>query len=182
MFVVVGLNVSFDACTCSMFRALVKSSLAPAICLLAKITGLGRHFDLHGHALLCSNPLTPAPWPLSAVVIWWMALQTWLLIAVTLERFSLAEGTALASTCMPTVRRQPLAGSSVLPGLLSPLLELVLVAAGEGLVAGKMAKPRGEGGCRKGPRHSLSLGWHPHPQSQTPQGSRHQGGCWSPAA
>ena len=102
-----GLNVSFDACICAMFRALVKSSLAPAICLLAKITGLGSHFDLHGHALLCSNPLTPAPWPLSAVVIWWMALQTWLLIAVTLERFSLAEGTALASTCMPTVRRQP---------------------------------------------------------------------------
>ena len=74
MFVVVGLNVSFDACTCDMFRALVKSSLAPAICLLAKITGLGRLFDLHGHALLCShssyksepaaatssNPLTPS--------------------------------------------------------------------------------------------------------------------------
>ena len=55
MFVVVGLNVSFDACTCDMFRALVKSSLAPAICLLAKITGLGRHFDLHGHALLYSH-------------------------------------------------------------------------------------------------------------------------------
>ena len=70
-------------------------------------------------------------------------MQTWLLIAVTLERFSLAEGTALANTYMSTVRRQPLAGSSVLPGLLSPLLELVLVAAGEGLVAGKMAKLRG---------------------------------------
>jgi hypothetical protein len=75
-----------------------------------------------------------------------MALQTWLFIAVTLERFNLAEGTALASTCMPTVRRQPPVGSSGLPGLLSPLPELVLVAAGEGLVAGKMANPRGRRG------------------------------------
>lgn len=94
-----------------------------------------------------------------------MALQTWLLIAVTLERLSLAEGTALASTCMPTVRRQPLGGSSssalllllllFLGGVLSPLplpvvvvvLELMVgAAAGDGLVAGKMAKPRGRRG------------------------------------
>lgn len=96
-----------------------------------------------------------------------MALQTWLLIAVTLERLSLAEGTALASTCMPTVRRQPLGGSSssalllllllFLGGVLlvSPLplpvvvvvLELMVgAAAGDGLVAGKMANPRGRRG------------------------------------
>lgn len=71
----------------------------------------------------------------------------WLLIAVTLERLSLAEGTALASTCMPTVRRQPVAGSSALPGLVSPLpVVSELVAPGEGLVAGKMAKPMGSRG------------------------------------
>jgi hypothetical protein len=115
---------------------------------------------VYGSALLCSRscyyseaaaagsaaPLAPAP--LSAAVIWWTALQTWLLIAVTLERFSLAEGTALASTCMPTVRRQPLAGSSALPaGLLWPSPEpAALVAAAEGLAAGKMAKPSGRRG------------------------------------
>jgi hypothetical protein len=34
-------------------------------------------------------------------------LQRWLLIAVTLERLSFAEGIVLARTCIPMIRRQP---------------------------------------------------------------------------
>jgi hypothetical protein len=47
---------------------------------------------------------------------------------------------------MPTVRRQPLVGSSAVPGLLSPWPVFALVDADEGLVAGKMAKPMGRRG------------------------------------
>jgi len=79
MFVVVGLNVSFDACTCDMFQALVKSSLAPAICLLAKITGLWKAF---WSAWMCS-----------------LLFPLFLLVGASSHLFSPAHPSALAFEC-----------------------------------------------------------------------------------
>lgn len=52
--------------------------------------------------------LVPFSLPLErAASIWCKVLQRWLLMAVTLERLSFAEGIVLARTCSPMVRRQP---------------------------------------------------------------------------
>lgn len=52
----------------------------------------------------------PFSWELveeRAASIWCKVLQRWLLMAVTLERLSFAEGIVLARTCTPIVKRQP---------------------------------------------------------------------------
>lgn len=47
------------------------------------------------------------PGPPRAMLIWCTVLQRWLLMAVTLDKLSFADGMVLARTCKPTVRRQP---------------------------------------------------------------------------
>lgn len=70
-------------------------------------------------------------------------------MAVTLDKLSFADGTALASTCMPTVRRQPMADTSpVAPSSVVGGCALVTpVAGGPG---GEMTKPVGRRGMKDG--------------------------------
>lgn len=73
-----------------------------------------------------------------AASIWWRVLHRWLLMAVTLERLSLAEGIVLAKTWRPTVRRQEFGGGGGgAPPAPADSVEVEVVV----VVVGMMKKP-----------------------------------------
>lgn len=90
---------------------------------------------------------------LRAALIWCIVLHKWLLMAVTLERSSFADGIVLARTWSTTVSRQPeeevgalMESSDDEIGL--PLLETLAVSAVD--PAGTMTKPMGKRGMQEG--------------------------------
>lgn len=83
--------------------------------------------------------------------IWCKVLQRWLLMAVTLERLSLAEGIVLARTCSPMVRRQPPTDGGSDDELASILLLVVsTLLLGDDDTIGTIMKPCGRSAMQEG--------------------------------
>lgn len=111
-----------------------------AYCLGGGGGGVGALF---GSATLL--PFSRRPGLPRAMLIWCTVLQRWLLMAVTLDKLSFADGMVLARTCKPTVRRQ---------------LELAFVVPSSGggagcpptvdPMAGTMENPMGRRGMQEG--------------------------------
>lgn len=104
--------------------------------------------------LALAGPVAVAVALLKAALIWCTVLHKWLLMAVTLERSSFADGIVLARTWSTTVSRQPeeVLGALILEsssddGL--PSLEMLAVSAVAD-PAGTMTNPMGRRGMQEG--------------------------------
>lgn len=90
----------------------------------------------------------------NAALIWCTVFIKWLLMAVTLDRFSFEVGIVLARTCRPTVSRHPELCSLLSPGIgIGLLLSSVVVMMFPSLVGGAtgtMENPIGRRGMQEG--------------------------------